>query len=102
MSWASWTTPRVFGGPAGVRTVEAGVLRGELDIHTTWADEQAIVTVQHSGSADWYTVVGSPVPCATEEESRDLHQSIVDGARTSGVPVTLEIVQHGGMSGSSG
>lgn len=89
MSWASWTTPRVFTGPAGVRTVEAGVLRGELDFHTTWADDQAIVTVQYSGSADWYTVAGSPVPCGTEEESRDLHQRIVDGARTGASPMTL-------------
>ncbi|HWG26801.1 hypothetical protein [Actinospica sp.] len=90
MSWASWTTPRVFAGHAGVRTVEAGVLRGELDIHTTWADGQAIVTVQYSGSADWYTVSGSPVPCASEQESRELHQRIVDGARTNDVPMSLQ------------
>jgi hypothetical protein len=90
MGWASWTTPRVFTGPAGVRTAEAGVLRGELDFHTTWADGQAIVSVQYSGSADWYTVDGSPVPCASEQESRELHQRIVDGARTNEVPMTLQ------------
>jgi hypothetical protein len=90
MGWASWTTSRILSGPAGVSTVEAGVLRGELDIHTTWADGQAIVTAQYSGSTDWYTVTGSPVPCATEEESRDLHQSMVDGARTGDVPITLQ------------
>lgn len=89
MSWASWTTPRVITGGGGVRTVEVGVLRGELDIHTTWAEEQAIVTVQHSGSAEWYTVEGSPVPCATEEESRDLHQRVIDAARTCASPTSL-------------
>ena len=90
MGWASWTTSRIFSGPAGVSTVEAGVLRGELDIHTTWADGQAIVTAQYSGSADWYTVTGSPVPCATEEGSRELHQSMVEGVRSGDVPVTLQ------------
>ena len=89
MSWASWTTPRVITAAGGVRTVEAGVLRGELDVHTTWAEAQAIVTVQQSGSADWYAVEGSPVPCATEQESRDLHQHIVDAARSCAAPVTL-------------
>ena len=89
MSWASWTTPRVFTGPAGVRTVEAGLLRGELDIHTTWAEGQAIVTVQYSGSADWYTLAGSPVVCATEGESRDLHQHLVERIRAGEEPITL-------------
>lgn len=74
MNWASWTTTRILTGHAGVCTDEAGVLRGEVDVHTTWADGQAIVTAQFSGSADWYTVSGSPVPCETEQESRDLHQ----------------------------
>ena len=89
MSWASWTTPRIITGAGGVRTVEVGVLRGELDLHTTWAEEQAIVTVQLSGSAEWYTVEGSPVPCATEQESRDLHQRVVDAARSGSSPMTL-------------
>ncbi len=92
MNWASWTTTRILTGHAGVCTDEAGVLRGEVDVHTTWADGQAIVTAQFSGSADWYTVTGSPVPCATEQESRDLHQRIVDGARSSEQPLTLGLV----------
>ncbi|MBR7834868.1 hypothetical protein KDL01_16465 [Actinospica durhamensis] len=92
MNWASWTTTRILTGHAGVCTDEAGVLRGEVDVHTTWADGQAIVTAQFSGSADWYTVTGSPVPCATEHESRDLHQRIVDGARSSEKPLTLGLV----------
>lgn len=92
MNWASWTTTRILTGHAGVSTAEAGVLRGEVDVHTTWADGQAIVTAQYSGSSDWYTVTGSPVPCATEKDSRDLHQSIVDGARTSEVPLSLGTV----------
>jgi hypothetical protein len=81
MSWASWTTAGVFSGSAGVSTVEAGVLKGQLDIHTTWAEGQAIVSAQYSGSADWFTVSGSPVSCETEAESRDLHQAVVDAVR---------------------
>lgn len=90
MDWASWTTTRIRSSHAGVSTVEAGALRGELDIHTTWHDGQAIVTVQYSGSADWYTVVGSPKPCESEQESRELHQAVVDEARTGDVAVTLQ------------
>lgn len=89
MNWASWTTTRILTGHAGVSTEEAGVLRGEVDVHTTWADGQAIVTAQFSGSSDWYTVTGSPVPCATEHDSRELHQSIVEGARTGDMPMSL-------------
>ena len=91
MNWASWTTTRILSGHAGVRTDGGGVLRGEVDLHTTWAGGQAIVTAQFSGSADWFTVTGSPVPCASEEESRDLHQRIVEGIRDrEDVPMTLE------------
>jgi hypothetical protein len=92
MSWASWTTAGVFSGSAGVSTVEAGVLKGELDIHTTWAEGQAMVTAQYSGSADWFTVSGSPVPCGTEAESRDLHQAVVDAVREAEqAPIALAV-----------
>jgi len=89
MAWASWTTTGVFSGPTGVETVEAGVLRGELDIHTTWVDEQVIITVQYSGSADWYTLDGSPMPCGTEHDSREVHQAVVDAVRSGRGPAVL-------------
>ncbi|MFJ7060527.1 hypothetical protein ACK8N7_35540 [Streptomyces griseobrunneus] len=81
MSWASWTTSGVFAGTGGVRTEEAGILSGDLTVHTTWSDGQASVAVQYSGSSDWFTLAGSPVPCASEEESRAFHQSVVEAVR---------------------
>lgn len=63
-------------------TVEAGVVTGDVTVHTTWAaDGQASVAVQYSGASDWFTMSGSPVPCASEEESRDLHDAVVAAVR---------------------
>lgn len=62
-------------------TVEAGVVTGDLTVHTTWADNEARVAVQYSGASDWFTMSGSPVPCASEEESRDLHDAVVAAVR---------------------
>lgn len=89
MAWASWTTTGIQSSRAGVETVEAGVLRGELDIHTTWAEGQAIVAVQYTGAAEWFTLRGSPVPCPTEQASRDLHQALVDSARSGDASAVL-------------
>lgn len=62
-------------------TVEAGVVTGDLTVHTTWAESEARVAVQYSGASDWFTMSGSPVPCASEEESRDLHDAVVAAVR---------------------
>ncbi|MFI5669397.1 hypothetical protein [Streptomyces sp. NPDC051704] len=82
MTWASWTTTGVFAGRGGVRTEEAGVLSGDLTVHTTWSGREAHVAVQYSGGSDWFTVTGSPVHCSSEEDSRLLHQVMVDAVRT--------------------
>ncbi|HTJ72492.1 MAG TPA: hypothetical protein VL551_33440 [Actinospica sp.] len=82
MGWATWTTAGVYSGHAGVHTVEGGVLKGEVTVHTTWVGQEAIITVQYSGAADWCTLADSPVPCASERESRELHQAVVDAVRT--------------------
>jgi hypothetical protein len=84
MSWASWTTSGVFAGSGGVRTEEAGLVNGDLTVHTTWSDGQAAVAVQYSGASDWFTLAGSPVPCPSEEASRSFHQSIVEAVRAGG------------------
>ena len=81
MVWASWTTPGVFTGRGGARTVEAGILTGDLTIHTTWDGRVADVAVQYSGTSQWYTLSGSPVPCPSERGSRDLHQAVVESIR---------------------
>ncbi|MFD3652112.1 hypothetical protein ACTU45_03025 [Streptomyces sp. 24-1644] len=84
MSWASWTTSGVFAGAGGVRTKEAGVVGGDLTVHTTWADGEAEVAVQFSGASDWFTLVGSPVRCPSEADSRAFHQSVVEAVRGGG------------------
>ncbi|MEU3726955.1 hypothetical protein [Streptomyces sp. NPDC031705] len=86
MSWASWTTCGIYAGRGGARTADAGVLTGELDVHTTWteADGLAHVAVQHSGGTEWFTLSGSPVPCPSEEASRTLHDAVLLAVRAGG------------------
>lgn len=62
-------------------TDEAGVLTGDVTVHTTFADREARVAVQYSGASDWFTMSGSPVPCGSEEESRELHDAVVAAVR---------------------
>ncbi|MET7621487.1 hypothetical protein [Streptomyces sp. NPDC005408] len=81
MTWASWTTTGIYAGAAGVLTEEVGVIKGDLTVHTTWAEGQAEIAVQFSGASDWFTMAGSPVPCPSEEASRTLHQAIVEAVR---------------------
>ncbi|WP_329400112.1 hypothetical protein OHA45_35425 [Streptomyces lydicus] len=81
MTWASWTTVGIHSLPNAVRTEEIGVINGDLTIHTTWSEDLAHVAVQHTGSSDWYTMAGSPVPCPSEEASRSFHQAVVEAVR---------------------
>ncbi|CAM5528569.1 hypothetical protein GCM10010230_37370 [Streptomyces narbonensis] len=62
-------------------TDEAGVVTGDVTVHTTWTEGEARVAVQYSGASDWFTMSGSPVPCSTETESRDLHDAVVEAVR---------------------
>lgn len=62
-------------------TDEVGVVTGDLTVHTTFADREARVAVQYSGASDWFTMSGSPVPCGSEEESRELHDAVVAAVR---------------------
>ncbi|MFJ4776025.1 hypothetical protein [Streptomyces sp. NPDC088762] len=90
MEWASWTTVGVFAGRGGVATVEAGIISGEIDIHTTWAVGEANVAVQYRGGSHWFTLTGSPVPCPSADASRLLHDAVVEAVRAGGaatVPV---------------
>ncbi|MCX5383926.1 hypothetical protein [Streptomyces sp. NBC_00083] len=81
MTWASWTTVGIHVLPGVVQAEEFGPMQGDLTIHTTWSGHEADLAVQYSGAADWYTLVGSPVPCHSEEDSRAYHQAVVDGVR---------------------
>jgi hypothetical protein len=95
-SWASWTTSGVFTGAGGVRTVEIGPISGDLTVHTTWIDGQAEVAVQFTGALDWFTLPGSPVPCPSQEESRSLHQAVIEDIRSGATEITLSSLPRSG------
>jgi hypothetical protein len=84
MGQTSWTTTGVFTGPGGARTDEAGIVTGDLTVHTTWNGRQAVVKVQYSGTSQWFTLTGSPVPCNSRQGSRNLHQAVVEAMRAGG------------------
>ncbi|MGW1624544.1 hypothetical protein [Streptomyces sp. NPDC002172] len=84
MVQTSWTTPGVFTGQGGVRTDEVGVVTGELTVRTSWNGRQADVKVQYSGTSEWFTLTGSPVPCPSQRNSRNLHQEVVEAVRAGG------------------
>ncbi|MEU6510279.1 hypothetical protein [Streptomyces sp. NPDC046942] len=81
MAEASWTTTSVFTGRGGARTEEAGIVTGELTVRTTWSAGQADVAVQYSGTSQWFTLTGSPVRCPTRQDSRNLHQAVVEAVK---------------------
>ncbi|WP_329200762.1 MULTISPECIES: hypothetical protein [unclassified Streptomyces] len=84
MGWASWTTNSVAAGPGGVETQEAGALTGTVDVHTSWTDGRARVTVRRTGEAQWFTVAGSPATCPSGYQSRLLHDRVVGAVRAGG------------------
>lgn len=46
--------------PGGVWTDEVGVITGELELHTTCAENGSVtVQVRYAGALEWYTVTGS-------------------------------------------
>ncbi|GAA2750477.1 MULTISPECIES: hypothetical protein [Kitasatospora] len=83
-TWATWTTQGIQAGTGGVKTVEIGVITGDLTLHTTWIEGEARVTVQYSGALDWFTVEGSPVPAADEKTAREIHQRMVEAVKAGG------------------
>ncbi|MED7828285.1 hypothetical protein [Streptomyces chiangmaiensis] len=60
---------RLFAVRGGVRTDEAGIVTGDLAVHTTWDGERAEATVQYSGTSQWFAFTTSLVPCNSEQDS---------------------------------
>ena len=71
-------------------------MTGDLTVHTTWDGRQADVAVQYSGGSQWFTLAGSPVPCFSEEESRHLHQEVVEAVRAGGGACVPQHQEEGG------
>ncbi|MFF3886021.1 hypothetical protein [Streptomyces sp. NPDC001914] len=96
MARATWTTSGVFTGRGGARTVEAGIVTGDLTVRTTWDGATAEVAVRYTGTEKWFTLTGSPEPCRSEHDSRRLHQAVVEAVRVGGGAVVPQPVRMGG------
>jgi hypothetical protein len=96
MAKATWTTKSVFTGRGGARTDGAGIVTGELTVRTTWEDGQADVTVRYSDTTKWFTLTGSPAPCQSEQDSRRLHQAVVEAVQAGGGAVVPRSVRMDG------
>ena len=84
MARAIWTTPDVFAGRGGARTGGGGGMTGNLTLRSIWDGAQAEVVMRYTGTSHWYALAGSPVPCPSEQDSRQLHQAVVEAVRAGG------------------
>ena len=57
-------TADIVTGPGGVMTDEVGVVTGELQLETTFADGRAALRVRYKDADEWYTVTGGSAPAA--------------------------------------
>ncbi|MGW0206354.1 hypothetical protein ACWDZ8_11230 [Streptomyces sp. NPDC003233] len=60
-------------------------------MHTTWDGRQADVKVRYTGTSEWFTLAGSPVPCPSQQDSRNLHRAVVEAVRAGG---STTVPQH--------
>ncbi|MER5474250.1 hypothetical protein ABZX90_41675 [Streptomyces sp. NPDC002935] len=58
-------------------------MTGDLTVRTTWDGRQADVAARYTGTAQWFTLTGSPAPCQSEQVSRRLHQAVVEAVRAA-------------------
>ncbi|MCX2925586.1 hypothetical protein [Streptomyces sp. NEAU-W12] len=96
MAGATWTTKGVFTGRGGVRTDGTGIMTGDLTVRTTWDGGQADVSVRYTDTAQWFALAGSPVPCRSEQDSRQLHQAVVEAVRAGGGTAVPQPARRGG------
>ena len=72
-------------GPGGVLTDEAGVVTGELTLHTEVApDGRAMLSVADPSGEDWYTVTGGYYLLDDVRRAEDLHTAAVALLSTGG------------------
>ena len=68
-------TTDIVTGPGGVMTDEAGVVTGELQLETAFADGKAALRVRYRDADEWYAVTGGHVPVA-DPAARDAVHAI--------------------------
>ncbi|MFD5517234.1 hypothetical protein [Streptomyces sp. NPDC127066] len=71
-------------------------MTGELSVRTTWDGEQADVAVRYTDTTKWFPLTGSPAPCQSEQDSRRLHQAVVEAVQAGGGTVVPQPVRMGG------
>jgi hypothetical protein len=62
-------TADIVTGPGGVMTDEAGVVTGELELETSFADGQVALRTRYRDADEWYAVTGAR---ATLKNASDL------------------------------
>jgi hypothetical protein len=68
-------TADIVTGPGGVMTDEAGVVTGELQLETAFADGRAALRVRYKDADEWYAVTDGRVPVA-DAKARDAVHAI--------------------------
>jgi hypothetical protein len=63
----------ITAGPGGVMTDEVGVVTGELTLRTELDGSDAVLRVQYTGAAEWYTVTGGRVRLVEPEDLDAVH-----------------------------
>jgi hypothetical protein len=72
-------------GPGGVLTDEAGVVTGDLILHTDVAtDGRALLSIREAAADDWYTVTGGYYQLDDLSRAEDLHTAAVALLSTGG------------------
>ncbi|MFP3987152.1 hypothetical protein U9R90_06540 [Streptomyces sp. E11-3] len=65
-------------------TDEVGVITGDVTVATaTLPDGRAVVAVQYTGAAEWYTLTGGPVPVPAGGLD-ELHHDVLELIRKGG------------------
>ena len=74
---ATSPTTDIVAGPGGVMTDEVGVITGELTLRTDLAGGSAVVRVQYTGAAEWYTITGGRTELTDPRDSAAVHRIAV-------------------------
>jgi hypothetical protein len=69
----------VFTAPrGGVMTLEVGVVTGDLELHTSAADDGTLtMRIRYAGADEWYTVEGGPYRLHDPRDHEVLHEVLV-------------------------
>lgn len=60
--------------PDGVMTDDAGVITGDLELHTTVDDDLTLrLAVRYAGAAEWYTLTGSGARLHDPRDAATVH-----------------------------